>query len=120
MNEREPGDGAFAEALDAAHLARQTLGDAALARELLALFLAQTDEFGARRAAAGSDKARRDLAHTLQGAARAIGAFPLADAARAYEATLLAGEPPEAALTALDRRLAEARAAIAAHLDRTK
>ena len=72
--------------IDLAHLSRQTLGDTALEREVLGLFLAQTAS--ARDELATADgEARRGLAHRLVGAARAIGAFELADCAAELEAS---------------------------------
>ncbi|BBU60732.1 hypothetical protein MSC49_06670 [Methylosinus sp. C49] len=102
------------DAIDWAHLSRQTMGDAELEIELLTLFLTQAGEFEGRLAAAASDKARRDLAHTLKGAARAIGAFALGDAAEDYESAL--AEPERR--RALIARLAEAQLAIASRLGR--
>jgi HPt (histidine-containing phosphotransfer) domain-containing protein len=64
--------------IDLAHLGRQTMDDRALSQELLGLFLHQSNTtveqiFRADR----SDRLR--LAHALKGAARAVGAFPIAD-----------------------------------------
>ncbi|MBU3890144.1 MULTISPECIES: Hpt domain-containing protein [Methylosinus] len=101
-------------AIDWAHLSRQTMGDVELEAELLALFATQAAEFSGKLAAAASDKARLDLAHTLKGASRAIGAFPLGDAAEDYESAI--AEPPR--LRALEARLAEAQQAIASRLKR--
>ncbi|WP_018267246.1 Hpt domain-containing protein [Methylosinus sp. LW4] len=101
-------------AIDWAHLARQTMGDAELEAELLTLFLAQADEFDGKLTAAATDKARLDLAHTLKGAARAIGAFALGDAAEDYESAL--AEPERR--RALSARLAEAQLAITSRLAR--
>jgi len=112
-------------AIDWAYLSRQTMGDVALEAELLALFETQAAEFCGKLAAAASDKARLDLVHTLKGAARAIGAFALGDAAEDYEAA-----PAEARDTRardigardtqarLEARLGEARQAIFARLER--
>lgn len=61
-------------ALDAAHLARQTLGDRELERELLALFEAQCRRLVPVIAGVVQGIARPDAAHTLRGAALAIGA----------------------------------------------
>lgn len=102
-------------AIDWAHLARQTMGDVELERELLALFATQAGAFGGRLAAAGADKERRDLAHTLKGAARAIGAFSLGQAAEEYESAVATVEAPDR-LRALDARLHETQQAIAARL----
>ena len=71
--------------IDLRHLARQTMGDDALRREVLALFTAQLSSIHGELVAA--DVAGRGrLAHTLKGSARGVGAFALADCAAAIEA----------------------------------
>jgi HPt (histidine-containing phosphotransfer) domain-containing protein len=81
--------------LDLAHLARQTAGDRALAQEVLWIFLQQVQS--AKEDMPRADPAeRRFLAHRIKGAARAVGAFAMADAAERLEAqpavsALLAG-----------------------------
>lgn len=108
---------ATAPVLDLVHLSRQTFGDHSLETELLALFDRQAAQFAARLVEArspGDAGSHADLAHTLKGSARAVGAFALGEAAEAYEAALRAGEKWNAALR--DRLVAEidaARAAIA-------
>lgn len=90
-----------APALDLVHLSRQTLGDQALEIELLRLFDGQNAQFAARlRAPRRPDdmRARADLAHTLKGSARAVGAFALGEAAEAYEEALRRGDERSAAL----------------------
>ncbi len=71
--------------LDLAHLARQSMEDREIEREVLALFVGQSmlaaDEIG--RATPGE---RRRIAHAIKGAARGVGAFGVADAAEALEA----------------------------------
>jgi HPt (histidine-containing phosphotransfer) domain-containing protein len=66
--------------IDMDHLSRQTLGDDGIAREVLGLFLM---EIGSAREVmpAEAETERRELAHRLKGAARAIGAFSLAETA---------------------------------------
>lgn len=71
--------------LDLAHLDRMTFGDLALQREVLALFAAQTAVLMPRLVALPADVV--DLAHTLKGSAKAIGAHGVADAAEALEAS---------------------------------
>lgn len=93
-------------AIDLAHLGRQCLGDKALEAELLELF----DRQAARIAGelpmpdlADHERAERcDLAHTLKGSAKAIGAWRVAEAAAAYEVAAV-----EACRTALGVRAAE-------------
>jgi HPt (histidine-containing phosphotransfer) domain-containing protein len=71
--------------LDVAHLNRQTMGDADLRRDVLGLARDQFAEL-AGEITRSPAAARADLAHRLKGAARAVGAFALADAAVAVEA----------------------------------
>lgn len=102
-------DCAAARAIDLVHLARQTLGDRSLETEILALFVRQSEGLCARIAGAAGEQARRDLAHTLKGSARAVGAWRVAAAAEEIEA---AGGPREQ--EALRASIAEAVASIRA------
>jgi HPt (histidine-containing phosphotransfer) domain-containing protein len=71
--------------IDLDHLARQTGGDDALAREVLRLFAVQAPaELARMRSINGSG--RREAAHLLVGSARAIGAAKVARLAAAIEA----------------------------------
>jgi HPt (histidine-containing phosphotransfer) domain-containing protein len=98
--------------IDLVHLARTTLGDRSLEREVLQLFDRQATLLIARmRTAAPSGVAT--LAHTLKGSARGIGAWRVARAAEALE---LAGARAGEIGGALDRLNAaseEARGVIA-------
>jgi HPt (histidine-containing phosphotransfer) domain-containing protein len=79
--------GAFGGVIDLVHLARQTGGDRDLEHELLALFADQcVKHLNTIRHAAASDGC--DAAHTLKGAARAVGAWAVADAAEKVEHAL--------------------------------
>jgi HPt (histidine-containing phosphotransfer) domain-containing protein len=70
--------------IDLVHLARMTLGDRSLEREVLQLFDRQSGLLIARmRAAAPGGIAH--LAHTMKGSARGIGAWRVARAAEALE-----------------------------------
>ena len=103
--------------IDTAHLKRMTLGDAGLEREVLAMFAGQAVRLIGALAALPADAA--EIAHTLNGSARAIGAFKVADAAEALEASLRDGGEASEALAALQRAIAEARQAIDAALRRS-
>ena len=103
--------------INIAHLKRMTLGDAGLEREVLAMFAGQAARLIGALAALPPDAA--ELAHTLNGSARAIGAFPVADAAEAFEAALWDGGEPSEALSALQQAIAEACSAIDAMLRRS-
>jgi HPt (histidine-containing phosphotransfer) domain-containing protein len=97
--------------IDVQHLARMTLGDGALRREVLAMFLKQTGDLFRRLAQEPGERAA--LAHTLKGSARAIGAFRVAACAEALERTLRQGaaEAPQA-VSELEAAVAEAHASI--------
>lgn len=79
----EPGETA---AIDHAHLARYTAGDAALERELLSMFADQSAVYMTRLRGAKTVEAWQDAAHSLKGSAKAVGAFRVAAAAKAAEA----------------------------------
>ena len=113
--------------LDSGHLARMTLGDAGLEREVLAMFSGQAAGLMARLAGLPSDARSLEtrssevlvLAHTLKGSARAIGAFRVADATEALEAAIRNGDDAAQALAGLKQAVAEARSAIDAVLRRS-
>ena len=75
--------------VDLVHLGRYTGGDRVLNMEILSLFEGQCHEMLARlealAAESGDGKNWREIAHSLKGAARGIGAFALADAAAEAE-----------------------------------
>jgi len=100
--------------IDLVHLARMTLGDRGLEREVLELFDRQAGMLIVRMQQA----ARAGIcaaAHTLKGSARGIGAWRVARAAEAVE--LAAGSAAEleleAAIVRLGAAAAETRAVIA-------
>ena len=68
--------------IDMDHLSRQTLGDGAVAREVLGLFLMEIDS---AREIMQVEMERREVAHRMKGAARAVGAFALAETAEKIE-----------------------------------
>jgi HPt (histidine-containing phosphotransfer) domain-containing protein len=103
--------------IDFEHLERMTLGDAAIEQEVLTLFSAQSAKLMHTLAALPADASA--LAHTLQGSARAIGAFAVAEAATRLEAAIAGGFDASGALADLDEAVAEARAAIEAVLRRS-
>ena len=75
----------LARPIDLVHLARMTLGERSLEREVLQLFDRQAMLLMERMQAAPLE-AVPTLAHTLKGSARAIGAAQVARAAEAVEA----------------------------------
>jgi len=70
--------------IDLSHLARQTMGDRSLEREVLGMFVEQAQTVR-RQMANAAIKERLFLAHALKGSARGVGAFPIADCASAVE-----------------------------------
>jgi HPt (histidine-containing phosphotransfer) domain-containing protein len=98
------------QAVDRAHLARMTLGDARLQAEVLALFDRQADMLRARMRQA-SPAAVGAFAHTLKGSARGIGAWGVAAAAEQIERSASSPGPLDAALDRLAQAVAEVRSA---------
>ena len=77
--------------IDLVHLAKYTMGNKALEREILDLFVGQSRVTLDRLQAAATDKDWRDHAHALLGSARAVGAKPVAD--RVLAAQRIPGGP---------------------------
>ena len=100
---------AGARPVDLAHLARQTMGDRELEREVLALFVQQSLSVRDRIVDAET-RERLLLAHGLKGSARGVGAFAVAECAAAIEK-----QPDDArALKKLSALIEEVRDFIAA------
>jgi HPt (histidine-containing phosphotransfer) domain-containing protein len=98
--------------VDLVHLARTTLGDRALEREVLQLFDRQSGMLIARMRTA-APAAIAALAHTLKGSARGIGAWRVARAAEFLELAGASGRPTGDALDQLAAASDEARTVIA-------
>jgi HPt (histidine-containing phosphotransfer) domain-containing protein len=71
--------------LDREHLAKYTLGDASLEREVLGLFVGQVPQSLALLQASSDARSWLRAAHTIKGSARVIGAWKLAEAAARAE-----------------------------------
>lgn len=101
--------------IDLVHLSRQTFGERDLETELLRLFDRQSRQIVERLTEGPVAEARwrAELAHTLKGSARAVGAFAVAAAAEAYELDARAGADLTRALSALAGAVEAAHAAIA-------
>jgi HPt (histidine-containing phosphotransfer) domain-containing protein len=99
--------------IDREHLARMTLGERSLEREVLELFDRQSDMLFARMCKSSPEVAAA-AAHTLKGSARGIGAWRVANAAEAVELAA-AGKAAEfkAALGTLKTAVEETKTAIA-------
>ncbi len=76
----------FDRPVDLVHLARHTMGNRSLEREVLVLFHAQCEINLRRLKEAADDKAWVDAAHTIKGSAKGIGAWPIAKCAETAEA----------------------------------
>ncbi len=100
---------ALADVVDTAHLGRYTMGDVKLERELLAMFSRQLEEIVSALATTEDGGEWKLLAHTLKGAAMAVGAFPLAGTAKALEEA--GPDAPGALRDELARRAAAYQAA---------
>jgi HPt (histidine-containing phosphotransfer) domain-containing protein len=100
--------------IDMDHLARMTLGETSLEREVLQLFDRQSAMLLARMANE-APKVVGALAHTLTGSARGIGAWKVAAAAEAVERDAIGPDhvDMERDLARLSAAVAEAQAAIA-------
>ena len=111
-----------APAIDFVHLARQSLGDRELEAELLRLFERQAARIAGELAmpdlSRGARGERLDLAHTLKGSARAVGATVVAEACSAYEG-VLQSDCAAADLTAATQELTRAVEAARALIDET-
>lgn len=100
--------------IDLDHLDRMTLGDDALAREVLTMFVTQAGQLLARLALWPDDAAA--LAHRLCGSARGIGAGEVADTAEQLEIVLRHGGDRDRALDALHGAVEAALEAIGRRL----
>lgn len=100
--------------VDLRHLRRYTLGDTALEREVLCLFINQLPETLSALGAARTDKDWKNAAHTLKGSGRAVGAWRIASLAEEAERLMSERHPSEVARTIeqLERAAGEARAFI--------
>jgi len=96
--------------VDFAYLERFAAGDRTVVKEVLKLFRASYEDWAARLTPDAADW--RDVAHTIKGAGRGVGAFALGDACEKAEL-----EGP-AHLPALRTELDAAMAEIDAYLDR--
>lgn len=105
-------DTSFATAIDVGHLNRQTMGDRSLEREVLELFRRQARILLFRFEALTNPDDRANVAHTLKGSARGVGASRVAFAAEELERSAVAGEPTGKALAELAEAVAEVTSAI--------
>ena len=104
--------------LDTAFLGKYTLGDRMLEREVLQMFIDQTDLYLTRLQSPQSTKDWREAAHSLKGSARGIGAFRVGMRAAQLEqiAEPLLESSRCAILALLREDLDETKAAISDHV----
>ncbi|WP_375451950.1 Hpt domain-containing protein [uncultured Devosia sp.] len=79
--------------IDLVHLARQCLGDAGLEHEILRMFDTTAKVYFGRLERASTHEELALTLHSLKGAAGGVGAWAIADLARAAETELKAGRP---------------------------
>lgn len=96
--------------IDLAFLDRQTMGDADLRRDLLALFAEQVER-QMETLASTDPQTQREAAHTLKGASLAVGANDLAALAGEAETAAAAGRLDAALVAAVAAAAQAARAA---------
>lgn len=108
--------------LDLDHLGRYTMGDRALERELLGLFLGQTRQYANRLALIDDPRDWKLATHSIKGAARSIGAGRLAACAQSLEDLDLFGDAARRRMltAALLSELAACEQAIAGLLSRAR
>ena len=108
--------------VDLVHLARYTMGNRSLEREVLELFRQQSTLHLSRMQEAANERAWREAAHTVKGSAKGIGAWHVATTAE--EAELLAGDEFDEQRVAvhdlLKEQIAEANAYIGVLLANTE
>jgi HPt (histidine-containing phosphotransfer) domain-containing protein len=102
--------------VDIAHLARYTLGDKALEREVLGLFVAEMPRRIVALREACSEKEWKMAAHTLKGSSRAVGAWRIAHLAQQAEQLSVLTDVAACAVAVL--RLVEAAAEAEAYIAR--
>jgi HPt (histidine-containing phosphotransfer) domain-containing protein len=100
--------------IDLAHLARMTLGDHSLERDVLQLFDRQAEMLMARMQGAAPGRVAAS-AHTIKGSARGIGAWRIARDAETLELAAACPDQGElrVALRRLEGSIREAKTAIA-------
>lgn len=97
--------------VDLKHLARYTMGDKALEKEILELFLGQLPQTIEALSSAATERDWRIAAHTLKGSGRAVGAWRVARLAEYAEREVSLTNPPlcTEAVARIEEAAAEAR-----------
>ncbi len=96
--------------VDLVHLARFTMGNRTVEREVLELFSCQSEVYLQRLKDASTEKEWREAAHTIKGAARGIGAWRVAETAETAEKLEGAGwqDKRASAVQDVEERICEA------------
>lgn len=102
--------------LDIKHLSKQTLGNQELEREVLSIFRRQARQMLFQLEALTDPQGRLEIAHALNGSAKGIGAWRVAEAAERLENTARNGRPSGAAVAELAESVSEVMAQIDEHL----
>ena len=97
------------EPIDWQHLARYTMGDLALERELIELFLSGAAEYLSVLGSAQEEASFHRAAHSLKGSARGIGALVVGDLAAVLETMSPDSPDKDGYLEQLDQALAAVR-----------
>ncbi|MDX6807049.1 Hpt domain-containing protein [Terrihabitans rhizophilus] len=94
--------------LDLDHLSRRTSGDAALEREVLAIFRRQARQVLFQLEAMTDPHTRLKIAQSLNGSAKGVGAWRVAEAAEALEAAMRDERPAGAVVADLAESISDA------------
>ncbi|MGQ4273083.1 Hpt domain-containing protein [Terrihabitans sp. B22-R8] len=94
--------------LDRDHLSRKTSGDRALEREVLGIFRRQARQVLFQLEAMTDPRNRAQIAHSLNGSAKGVGAWRVAEAAEALEAAMREQRPAGPAVAELAECISQA------------
>ncbi len=97
------GDTVYHRPVDLVHLARHTLGNRDLEREILQIFVRQSALYMDRLRGAKTGTERQMAAHTIKGSARGIGAWEVADLAEVIESRNGAREAIKALAASIEK-----------------
>ena len=97
--------------IDLVHLAKQCFGDRDLEREVLQIFVTQS-ETNLKRLEGADTVACAEIAHTIKGAARGVGAWHVAEEAESLEDCLREGRSIASAKRLLEVAVSDAAAFI--------
>lgn len=102
--------------LDIQHLSKQTMGNPELEREVLSIFRRQARQMLFQLEALTDPRGRLEIAHALNGSAKGIGAWRVAEAADRLERMARDGRPSGAAVADLAESVSEVLGKIDEHL----